>query len=72
MSDADLRGARETLRALVAELESLVVAAEDAEPPDPVLVSTALIALRRARHDGVWAAYVLHQRLPPPDLVDGA
>jgi hypothetical protein len=70
LSDADLLAARDALIRLVDRLEGLLAAAEAASPLDEELIGVAARALRTARHNEVWAGYVLHQRLPPTDLAD--
>jgi hypothetical protein len=68
LSDAALLATRDVLIRLVDHLEALVAAAEAESTVDETLVGLARRALRTARHNEVWAGYVLHQRLPPTDL----
>ena len=62
LGDGDLEVAREALHALAERLERLVTEVASAAPDDMQLISTAHIARRKARHDEVWAEYVLHMR----------
>lgn len=71
LADEALRELHGRLSALADRLDGYWARVEALRPVDQSLLASAAVARRRARHCEVWAAFVLHERLPAHAPRDG-